>query len=554
MTASPEIGTRFDDFEKVIIHEKAANEIHRWVRLTHCCNNHCAFCLDEKAQNGTFVPRQQVRRQIIDGRLKSATRLILSGGEPTIHPGFVEFVRLGRDLGYAKIQTVTNGRMFSYPGFLRKCLDAGLSEITFSIHGHDAATHDALVGVAGAFDQAVAALGAALADGRPVVNIDVCLNRVNIRTLPRLMERFIALGVREFDLLHLIPFGRAYEKNREMLFYDIDEAMPAIRHALRLSEQPDLHVWFNRFPAPYLEGHEHLIQDPRKLEDEVNGRREEFERLLADGSELSCRQPDRCRLCYLQQLCDALDETRRKMAGGGFRFLRIHVEGPGAVIPAPVGSFVGSWICAENVENVSSIAGELPGQELVLELGNYDRVSALLGREPFASRRLLRAYASRPVDIALLLSTPGDFEVFAYLTRDVAGYILETFPRGAPRLTVCGKNHARLTEAAELDADLEDFFSRHSADVRVENVPACISGRLPRPPLDVLDASALDARGRLDIFGHTRRFVLDRYYTRSHRCCDCVHADACPGAHINYVRAHGYRTLQPVTGKSPACT
>jgi MoaA/NifB/PqqE/SkfB family radical SAM enzyme len=48
--------------------------------------------------------------------------------------------------GYPKIQTVTNGRMFSYPEFLHRCVDAGLSEITFSINGTNAKIHDALVG------------------------------------------------------------------------------------------------------------------------------------------------------------------------------------------------------------------------------------------------------------------------------------------------------------------------------------------------------------------------------------------------------------------------
>ena len=64
-------------------------------------------------------------------RLVTGRRPILSGGEPTMHPNYVDFIRLGRAAKYRKIQTVTNGRLFRYRDFLSKCLDAGLSEEDF---------------------------------------------------------------------------------------------------------------------------------------------------------------------------------------------------------------------------------------------------------------------------------------------------------------------------------------------------------------------------------------------------------------------------------------
>ncbi|MGH7293648.1 MAG: radical SAM protein, partial [Polyangiaceae bacterium] len=136
--------------DKVTSHEDAAHEKRNWVRLTFDCNDHCIFCLDSDAHNGEMRDREDVKRQILEGRRAGATRLILSGGEPTIHPEYVDFVHLGRQAGYTKIQTVTNGRMFSYGDFLRRCLEAGLGEITFSIHGPNAKVHDALVGTRGA--------------------------------------------------------------------------------------------------------------------------------------------------------------------------------------------------------------------------------------------------------------------------------------------------------------------------------------------------------------------------------------------------------------------
>src|SRR5262245_53902158 len=95
---------------KITEHEEAAHEKRNWVRLTFDCNNRCTFCLDSDTHDGEIRDREDVKTQILDGRKKGAERLILSGGEPTIHPNYVDFIKLGRMAGYRKIQTVTNGR------------------------------------------------------------------------------------------------------------------------------------------------------------------------------------------------------------------------------------------------------------------------------------------------------------------------------------------------------------------------------------------------------------------------------------------------------------
>src|SRR5688572_8181167 len=180
--------------EKIATKEHAAHEKRNWVRLTFECNNRCTFCLDSDTHNGEMRAREEVKKQILDGRSKGATRLILSGGEPTIHPDYVSFIKLGRMAGYSKIQTVTNGRLFGYGFFLRKCLDAGLSEITFSLHGPNAKIHDALVGVKDAFEQEVAGLKNALdywaRTGLPIVNVDIVINRGNVKKRTEMLLTF----------------------------------------------------------------------------------------------------------------------------------------------------------------------------------------------------------------------------------------------------------------------------------------------------------------------------------------------------------------------------
>jgi MoaA/NifB/PqqE/SkfB family radical SAM enzyme len=579
---------------KIVQHEDAAHEKRNWVRLTFDCNDHCVFCLDAHTHNGEMRSRDEVKEQILDGRRKGATRLILSGGEPTIHPNYVDFVRLGRLAGYGKIQTVTNGRLFSYGDFLKRCLDEGLSEITFSIHGPNAKVHDALVGTRGAFDEEIRGLRAALADGRPIVNIDIVVNRANVRHLPEMLRMFTEMGVGEFDLLQVVPFGRAFTDGRDTLFYDLDEARPFIQEALAYSKRPDVHIWMNRFPPQHLESYEHLIQDPYKLNDEVRGRKEEFARLFEQGEWLDCREPARCKYCYLERLCDTIEGTLSGAAEKTFEVVRIDTEWedaqpvvfggdpasakraqekdehkrslpllngtgpktqalPQETAEAIVGSSRATTLCiaSANVAKAASVLERFPMlRRIELELRSYDGLrEALQKGGALEGRDLVRARAQTIAQAEALLKVPGSFEVAVDLTKDTAPWVLAVLAldsRAAERLALRQPNHERLTEAAEEDIDLRAFFAQLTADIPVENVPECILGRAPRAERPTLDTAMMGARGGFEIFRFTRRYILEHYRTKSLRCKECSKNEGCTGMHINQVRARGYAQMQPV--------
>lgn len=279
-----------------------AAEKRRWVRLTRVCNQRCLFCLDRDAQNGSFVPVESVRRELAAGRREGFRRVVLSGGEPTVHPRFLEIVALARELGYEHAQIITNGRRLCYKGFLDQAVAAGLKEVTVSLHGRTPAVHDELTRVPGSFVQAVAGLRHALGTPGLIVSVDVVINALNLPTLREHLDFCVALGVREFDLLALVPFSDAW-RHRARLFVDLSaaEARAHLRRALELSRRGDVRIWTNRLRAEHLEGFEELIQPPEKLHDEVRGRRRVFARRLA-GGRMRCEGPS-CESCFLREFC-----------------------------------------------------------------------------------------------------------------------------------------------------------------------------------------------------------------------------------------------------------
>jgi coproporphyrinogen III oxidase-like Fe-S oxidoreductase/pyruvate-formate lyase-activating enzyme len=295
---------------KIFIREKSAQEKRYWVRLTKVCNNNCIFCLDKDVQDGTVVPFTVVKKELIKGRKEGAERVILSGGEPTLHPKFIEIVKTAKKIGYKHIQVITNGRLFAYKTFLESALKAGITEITFSLHGHTEKLHEKQTQTPGSFKQSLMGLINALKVPNLIVSVDIVINKINYKYLPEILKFYISLGVKEFDLLHVIPFGQAW-KNKEKVLYNLEKALPYLKKAFELSKLPNLFIWTNRMPPEYLEDFEELIQHPTKLFDEVKGREEIFKNFFIKGEIMPC-WGERCNFCFLKNFCKDVIKLKKE--------------------------------------------------------------------------------------------------------------------------------------------------------------------------------------------------------------------------------------------------
>ena len=547
--------------------EAAATEKRKWVRTIRACNNRCTFCLDTGMLDGFVVPPDAVKEEIRQGREERCARLILSGGEASIHPNFLEFVRYGRALGYTWIQTISNGRRFYYHGFVRKAAASGLNEVTFSIHGHTPELHDALTGVEGAFHQALRGLVNVRKAGL-VANIDIVLNKKNVPHLKEMLDFFEGLGVHEFDLLWLVPFGRGFDENREALFLPPGEAFPHIQRALEGRRRPGLYLWTNRFPVEYLEGYEWLIQEPYKLFDEVNGRREMFEEFGRVGDEaLGCRG-ERCPHCFLQRFCPVLRRYRRRLetpSEAGFPAAALDATAPqeraalarfaAELARHPVRRLeLHARTAAEARDALDTLPEPVPPVALRLdELGEARSLP-----EPMA-----RLVVWRTADLAAAreaLEARPELEIELEANADTADLLAalagDEPPLPLARTIVVVRNHSRLTQvhANEISSEIvrAALAALPAGAVRVRNLPPCLAGGQTLEAVgagdDALVPGLVDADGRLDPFTFTGRFIEQHYHAKSLRCAGCVHDANCPGLHINAVRAWGFAVLTPERG------
>lgn len=180
------------------------------LNLTYRCNNHCEFCAVGNRARRDGDPSAQLEA-LVRGRRAGASLLDIDGGEPTMHEGLFDLVARARGLGYRRISVTTNGRRCAYPPYARRLATCGVDAVLVSLHGADAFTHGALVGVGEAYDQTVSGLRNLVAAARPglEVGVNTTVVRRNQDQLEALAALVVGLGVRRIAYQFVTPFGLA---------------------------------------------------------------------------------------------------------------------------------------------------------------------------------------------------------------------------------------------------------------------------------------------------------------------------------------------------------
>lgn len=111
------------------------------IDLTNRCNLNCPICF-ASANSTSYVYElsvEQIREMMeILKNVKPVptTAIQYSGGEPTIHPDFIQILEITRDAGFSHIQVATNGIRFAKSlEFSKRCKEAGLYTLYLQFDG-----------------------------------------------------------------------------------------------------------------------------------------------------------------------------------------------------------------------------------------------------------------------------------------------------------------------------------------------------------------------------------------------------------------------------------
>lgn len=111
--------------------------------ISYQCPNDCYFC-SERSQllkiNQEFVSKRLIIEKLKKYQKKGFKEVTLTGGEPTLHPDFIQILKEAKNMDYTTFATSNSCRLSS-KSFAKKVFP-WLDKVSFSLHGFNAKTHN----------------------------------------------------------------------------------------------------------------------------------------------------------------------------------------------------------------------------------------------------------------------------------------------------------------------------------------------------------------------------------------------------------------------------
>lgn len=194
-----------------------------YVYVTDICNCACVHCwivsgaTEASGKPGHFIAPEILEAAIAEAVPLGLTAIKWTGGEPTIHPDFPALLAIQKRYRLQG-RMETNGLRLT-PQLTSQLQDSGVSHISVSLDGVRAETHDAIRGVRGAWERAVAGIGHLVAVGYHP-QIIMSLMRRNVAEMEDMLSLAGQLGVGS------VKFNIVQPNLRGKQLHAVGEALP----------------------------------------------------------------------------------------------------------------------------------------------------------------------------------------------------------------------------------------------------------------------------------------------------------------------------------------
>lgn len=177
--------------------------------ITRTCNLRCVHCYsDSMAQRYPGeLDWEQMQAVVHDLAEYEVPSLLLSGGEPMIHPRFFDLVDLATAKGL-KLTISTNGTLTT-PNKAARLKEANVAYVGISLDGIGA-IHDEFRGKQGAFDAAVRGFKHCHEVDQKT-GLRMTLTRHNVANMDRILDFIDEQEIKRTCFYHLVPAGRGSE-------------------------------------------------------------------------------------------------------------------------------------------------------------------------------------------------------------------------------------------------------------------------------------------------------------------------------------------------------
>jgi MoaA/NifB/PqqE/SkfB family radical SAM enzyme len=271
------------------------------VRINFHCNQACWFCFVS-----THLPPASNARvhEAIDDIARRCGILVLSGGEPTLHPELPELVRRGKAAGARAIELQTNAIRLSDPTLVQSLAEAGVDVAFVSLHGACAQTSDGITRAPGTFDRTV--LGLDNLHHSPIaVRINFVLCRPNHEEFPAFVQLVAQRWPKAAITVSFVGLSTDLVPRSRELVPRYAEVLPNLERGIAIAAQHGVRI----------EGFDSMCGIPLCL---VPGDPARFAALAPipagyDGGEFT--RADACGRCVLEDRCFGLRRGYAAMYG-----------------------------------------------------------------------------------------------------------------------------------------------------------------------------------------------------------------------------------------------
>jgi len=213
------------------------------LELTQRCNNNCQYCYNVWKADPDY-PSQEMSAEnwktVID-KISAESKLrqiALSGGEPTLHPGFFDILE-HLQTKHAYLTLITNGTTLT-PHVITRCIKLGIKTFEVPLLADTAVLHDQLTRHSGSWNKVIASCRE-IKKQKGSLAIVFVLTKLNIQQAQETMEMAIALGADAILANRFNPGGEGL-KNHKLLTPSVAELQLAYRTIDDLAEKYEIPV------------------------------------------------------------------------------------------------------------------------------------------------------------------------------------------------------------------------------------------------------------------------------------------------------------------------
>ncbi len=171
------------------------------IRVIMPCNQDCTFCFVDRSRPG--LDNEAIFAAIDQAAADGASRISLSGGEPTLHRRLAEFIARARGHGVREIELQTNALTLGNRELADRLVDAGLNQAVVSLHAVDPERYLAITG-AGTPEEVIAGVRNLL-DRQVRVELNVVHNHDNLDHLAAVVD-VVAARIPEAEVLFSVTY------------------------------------------------------------------------------------------------------------------------------------------------------------------------------------------------------------------------------------------------------------------------------------------------------------------------------------------------------------